>query len=372
VDNDRVMVEWRNAPVNRPENTLTGVGTLHGAACFRDFAAMDHKAYQVRFAKHWVFDGTGLADGEVFGQGERIVGYETDAADFVEVDGFPVVTGSDGTPPSFVILATADLRDWGPAGQAGWATMGLYHRQGTVFTAGTTDWVSGFRFPQSAVHHITRNVLNRLCAPYPARQWEVIGHADSVVGMAAVAGKLFAASADHRLWWREPIGQEINWYDIGHANDVVAMAAWESATRPVTLVAAARDGRIGWREPVGYDVYWTDMERVAQAIVAMAITHDSLFVATRNHRLLMKPLAGPGAWQDVGHANDVVAMTAVVGTLVAAARDGGLWWRKPVCYEVNWQPFTHLEHTVGLAALGDKLFAATSDRRLWWREAVLA
>jgi hypothetical protein len=64
-------------------------------------------------------------------------------------------------------------------------------------------------------------------------------------------------------------------------------------------------------------------------------------------------------------------MTAWQGTLVAAARDGGIWWREPVSYEVNWQYFTHLEHIVGLAALGDKLFAATSDRRLWWRDAVL-
>jgi hypothetical protein len=92
VENDRVTVEWHKAPVNRPENALTGVGTLHGAHCSGtvNFSAMDAKSYQVRFAGHWVFEGTGLADGENFGQGERIVGYETDAAHFEWVNGFPM------------------------------------------------------------------------------------------------------------------------------------------------------------------------------------------------------------------------------------------------------------------------------------------
>jgi LGFP repeat len=166
VDNDRVTVEWQHAPVHRPENTLTGVGTLYGAQCFSNFSAMDTKSYQVHFARHWVFEGTGLADGDHFGEGERIIGYEADAAHFEWVNGFPIVTGDDGTPSSFVILALADLTDWPdppvkPPG-GGWATMGIYHRKGTVFTAATTDWVSGFRCPESAVHQITRNVLNGL------------------------------------------------------------------------------------------------------------------------------------------------------------------------------------------------------------------
>ena len=168
VDNERVTVEWHNAPVSRPENSLTGVSYLNGAAISRPYdpSLMAVKAYKVRFAKHWVFEGTGLNDNDTFGRGENILGYETDAAEYAEADEIPRVTGRDGTPPTFVVLATADLRDWLPYGKGGHATMGIYRRNGTVFTAATTGWVNGFRFPESAVHQITRNVISRLRHPH--------------------------------------------------------------------------------------------------------------------------------------------------------------------------------------------------------------
>ena len=128
---------------------------------------MAAKAYKVRFAKHWVFEGTGLNDNDTFGSGENILGYVTDAAEYVEADEIPRVTGRDDTPPTFVVLATADLRDWSPYGKPGYATMGVYRRNGTVFTAATIGWVNGFQSPESAVHQMTRNVISRLRHPYP-------------------------------------------------------------------------------------------------------------------------------------------------------------------------------------------------------------
>jgi hypothetical protein len=35
--------------------------------------------------------------------------------------------------------------------------------------------------------------------------WDHIGHANDVVAMAAINGKLFAATKDNRLWWRDPV-----------------------------------------------------------------------------------------------------------------------------------------------------------------------
>jgi hypothetical protein len=35
--------------------------------------------------------------------------------------------------------------------------------------------------------------------------WDHIGHANDVVAMAAINGKLFAATRDNRLWWRDPV-----------------------------------------------------------------------------------------------------------------------------------------------------------------------
>jgi len=36
-------------------------------------------------------------------------------------------------------------------------------------------------------------------------QWDHISHANDVVAMAAINGKLFAATRDNRLWWRDPV-----------------------------------------------------------------------------------------------------------------------------------------------------------------------
>jgi peptidoglycan hydrolase-like protein with peptidoglycan-binding domain len=80
---------------------------------------------------------------------------------------------------------------------------------------------------------------------YPELPWDHIGHANDVVAMAAINNKLFAATSDNRLWWRDPVGQDVNWDHIGHANDVVAMAAINNK-----LFAATSDNRLWWRDPV--------------------------------------------------------------------------------------------------------------------------
>jgi hypothetical protein len=152
-----------------PENTLIGVSFRNGGERDRN----DHPhpvGYRVQHADHWVYAGTGLRDGDVFGDGpdEYLIGYECDGADFDRADleaGRPVVpTGADGTPDGFTILAVGDTRPSGPWGFGnGAATMGLYRRGGTVFNAATTDWarvLAGGTAP--AVERITRNVLDRL------------------------------------------------------------------------------------------------------------------------------------------------------------------------------------------------------------------
>jgi hypothetical protein len=152
-----------------PENTTIGVSFRNGGE--RDRA--DHPVpvgYRVQHADHWVYAGTGLRDGDVFGGGpdEYLIGYECDGAAFDRADlaaGRPVrPTGGDGTPDAFAILAVGDTRQSGGWGFGnGAATMGLFRRNGTVFNAATTDWarvLAGRTSP--AVDRITRNVLDRL------------------------------------------------------------------------------------------------------------------------------------------------------------------------------------------------------------------
>jgi len=159
--NSLVTVNWYNPLINRPENTMTGVSYRNGAGIFYSCnSSQAVKFYTIYHPEHWVFNGLPAGLG-TFGEGQEIIGYETDAAQFTMVAGMPTVTGQDGTPLNFEILAVADLTDWDACGQAGWATMGIYQRNGTVFNAGTVDWQNGLS-AGSPVHQITLNVINAL------------------------------------------------------------------------------------------------------------------------------------------------------------------------------------------------------------------
>src|SRR5215213_376088 len=209
--------------------------------------------------------------------------------------------------------------------------------------------------------------------------WEDIGPAVRVAAMAAINNKLFAAIRDNRLWWRDPVGFEVNWERIGDAIDgadeVVAMAAINNK-----LFAATRNNRLWWRDPVGFeDVIWEEIGH-ANNVVAMAAINNKLFAATRDNRLWWRDPVGfeDVNWEEIGDAIDgadeVVAMAAINDKLFAATRDNRLWWRDPVDIEVNWErigdAIDGADEVVAMAAINDKLFAATRDKRLWWRDAV--
>lgn len=112
--------------------------------------------FTVRQADHWVFSGTGLANGQTFGAKDRLVGY-----------------GVDGVPPmqnGFIKLAdTVALKGW-DIGGAG--AMGVFQPdpdggpgQGLVFNGGTTDWARVLMDPEAqsrvVVDQITRNVVRK-------------------------------------------------------------------------------------------------------------------------------------------------------------------------------------------------------------------
>ncbi|QTR48102.1 hypothetical protein J9253_09390 [Thiothrix litoralis] len=191
-DNSRVTTNWFKSPVNRPENLSTGVSFQHGGyANYTESGVQyyvknstgddgSYGGFKVADATHWVFADTGLANGNVFGRGDgnssSVVGYEVDGALYSMSGNKPVVTGEDGTPLNFQILATTPAYAVNSpslvpgvvynnhAGQ-GWGTMGIFQptaNSGTVFTAPTIDWAEGLNDPQ--VSRITRNVIDRLNA----------------------------------------------------------------------------------------------------------------------------------------------------------------------------------------------------------------
>jgi hypothetical protein len=170
---------WSHHLVARPENQLTGVGFLWGGYHKSHGQLMDGTgAFTVHRPDHWLFEQTQLAQGSQFGGEETIVGYECDGCELQWRDGLPFPTGSDGTPDSFVVLATSPAKwhpddslwyDRFPADRQGNAVLGVYTQGGTVFTAGSTDWSHGLRGKTPLVEQITKNILNRLSRPAEAR-----------------------------------------------------------------------------------------------------------------------------------------------------------------------------------------------------------
>jgi hypothetical protein len=130
----------------------------------------------------------------------------------------------------------------------------------------------------------TADDLAAVQALYPETAWTDIGHANDLVAMAGLDGKLYCATSDNRLWMRDPVAWEVDWVDIGHANDVVGMTGLDGK-----LYCATADNNLWMRDPVPWEVDWTD----------------------------------------IGHANDVVAMDAVDGKLYCATSDNRLWMRPP-------------------------------------------
>jgi hypothetical protein len=174
---------WPRTGAHRPEDALAGVSYRHGGGWWD--GPRRTGGFVVTEADHWVFAGTGLRRGDVFGKDTwpPLVGYECDGAPldrFDETSGAAVLSPEaqrNGTPPGFRVLAAGLLdASWqelpprethSAGGGIHAATMGVFSPNGTVFTAATTDWAQVLANGQDArVEKITRNVVDRLsCSP---------------------------------------------------------------------------------------------------------------------------------------------------------------------------------------------------------------
>ena len=181
-DHKLLSTVWCHHLVDRPENHLTGVSFAYGGYYnFFDQYIDGKGAYTIHRPDHWIFEGTGLARGDLLGGRDKLIGYECDGCQFELQDGMPIPTCRDGTPDTFQILATApsaltkadnSLQILSEAlygkktqrqiPQPGAAVMGMYTRGGTVFTTGCTEWSNGLSGGDAAVERITRNLLDRL------------------------------------------------------------------------------------------------------------------------------------------------------------------------------------------------------------------
>jgi hypothetical protein len=171
-DHKLLSTAWSHHLVDRPENELTGVGFLWGGYHRSHGQFMDGPAsFKVHRPDHWLFEGTDLERDARFGGQDTIVGYECDGCEMTWKDGLPFATHSDGTPESFIVLASCPAcwapgdsiwYDKFPKDRIGAAVLGTYTQGGTVVTTGTTDWSHGLKGNDPVVIRITRNILDRL------------------------------------------------------------------------------------------------------------------------------------------------------------------------------------------------------------------
>ncbi|MCC6344879.1 MAG: carboxypeptidase regulatory-like domain-containing protein [Bryobacterales bacterium] len=137
---------------SRMHRTLESEANLLGVVC-SETGIMTAAPYRVLDESHWIFEGTGLHNGGLFGAEtlhERVPGgasgHETDKR-------------SASSPPNTLLLAKGTNPDDGGAEI-------VYHQPpggGAVFSVGSITWVSAL-FPDPAVSRITRNVLLRFLA----------------------------------------------------------------------------------------------------------------------------------------------------------------------------------------------------------------
>ncbi|GAA4046789.1 N,N-dimethylformamidase beta subunit family domain-containing protein [Nonomuraea soli] len=345
--------EW--VATGRPENTLTGTSFRAGAGTWGPYMRrMLDESYTTRFAGHWVFEGTGLTDGDKFGQGS--LGYETDAAEFEEVAGVPRVTARDGTPSSFVVLATADLRHWSAYGQGGMATMGVFTSgAGTVFNAATINWGNTLHDP--VVERVTRNVLDRLSAA-PSPRWEVIGAAADIRAMAVLGRTLHAVDAHGTLLARELCGQNLAWQPVRYVGELRALAVPREAAGGigVELLGLSAAGRL-----VSLDR--GDLGPAPEGALALAVADNAFHVATDRDELWSLTF-GERTWRPAGPASGARCLSAMNGRLYAADAAGDVHTMIP---GGTWEP-------LGLQAPGEvfttcagRLVSAGRSEPLRWR-----
>ena len=145
--------------------------------------------------------------------------------------------------------------------------MSIYRRNGTVFSAGSTDWVDTLtgqpQYPlDPSVIAITKNVVNRLSTRIAA-DWEHVGHANDGSAMTAVGTRLFLATAANRLWRRHPVAADVPWREVGHADSVVALASDGDVLYGLTAT-----DQLWWRPAIETDINWQRDGRRQSAVPA--------------------------------------------------------------------------------------------------------
>ena len=187
---------WDAPEIGRPAALTMGLtGSAGIYAGWSRCAAHGAGGFTLYRPRHWALEGSGAGYGDVLGAQAKVFGYEVDGLDHVIRHGLPSPTHEDGAPEGIEIIALAPATtvEWGSESYAGEAFIGyddarvvaeaLYgeatpdaidkvsrgsgmiaeyrHGKGSVFNAGSCEWVRGLESGDQQIERITRNVLER-------------------------------------------------------------------------------------------------------------------------------------------------------------------------------------------------------------------
>jgi hypothetical protein len=195
---------WEDMAVGRPGALTFGLNGSCGVyAGWGACVPRGSGGFTVYRPEHWAFNGTDLYYGDQLGAGAKVFGYEVDGCDYTFRNGLPYATGTDGAPIDLEILAMgvattaeADHRNPGSVffigdldaraiayqrtrrtdeaavdeARRGSGMVAYFERgRGSVFNAGTCEWVGGLIEHDPFVEQLTKNVLIRFTQS-PLRQ----------------------------------------------------------------------------------------------------------------------------------------------------------------------------------------------------------
>ena len=146
-------------------------------------------------------------------------------------------------------------------------------------------------------------------------------------------------------------------YEVRQSN-----GSWAFVSRGIPKISEVvrRAGSLSTWDQIGH----------ANNVVAMTAINKKLYAVTSDNKLWRRDREPDVDWAPIGHANKVVGMAGANCKLYAATSDGKLWWRDPDKDNINWDEIGHANRVVSMASTNAKLFAVTSDNKLWWRDQV--
>ena len=192
----RITANWEDAVVGWPGAATFGLNSCYGIyAGVGSMVPRGTRGFTVYRPDHWSLADTDLYYGDLLGGGAaHVFGYEVDGLDYTMRDGLPYPTFSDGAPESTKIIAMglavntevtrgrrhevsyygeqapdmAKLRygndtdeNVEKASRGSGMMVEFTRGAGSVFHAGSCEWVSGFVARDHGTETVTRNVLER-------------------------------------------------------------------------------------------------------------------------------------------------------------------------------------------------------------------